>query len=209
MSQILSMDPDVKFLGEKEYTKFLGSKKAPMDCNPNVILLSHALLTDVKFILLSELYARFPGVKIMVHGYNADFRAIAEVLSAGAKGYFVLTSGPDKLLKACRIVREGSIWGPSEAVALMMENAKQRRGLAFLDAGEVIPVNELTILELLKQGMTNKEIANNLGVAEITIKYHLTKLYKRFHVNTRLQLLAYAMANHLISNRDLELHLPR
>jgi DNA-binding NarL/FixJ family response regulator len=62
--------------------------------------------------------------------------------------------------------------------------------------------NEISILKLLQEGSTNKDIARSLGVAEVTIKSHLTKLYRKFGVRSRLELLAYAMTHHLIAEKN-------
>ena len=74
---------------------------------------------------------------------------------------------------------------PSEAVASM---AGQVRSGAVATDG----LNELeqALLRMLAQGMTNKEMAAELGLAEITVKSRLARLYRRFGVRTRTQLLS-------------------
>lgn len=70
---------------------------------------------------------------------------------------------------------------------------------ANASASDLITLYEVSLLKLLQQGLNNKEIARALGVAEVTIKTHLTKLYRKFGVHTRLELLAYAINHHLIA----------
>ena len=68
-------------------------------------------------------------------------------------------------------------------------------------ADEVLSPVEAAILNLLESGFSNKEIAQRLQIAPVTVKSHLTKLYRRFGVRTRLELLAYSVAHHLIPSR--------
>jgi LuxR family maltose regulon positive regulatory protein len=61
-----------------------------------------------------------------------------------------------------------------------------------------LPEDDLTLLQYLHEGLSNKEIASRLQVAEVTVKAKFGKLYKRFGVNMRLQLLAAAMKQGLV-----------
>jgi DNA-binding NarL/FixJ family response regulator len=73
-------------------------------------------------------------------------------------------------------------------------------------AWELISTYDNAILKLLQRGLSNKEIAQSLAVAEVTIKAHLTKLYRKFGVHTRLELLAYAMTHSLIARHAMRSH---
>jgi DNA-binding NarL/FixJ family response regulator len=194
ISQILTSQPGIMLLGEQDHTKIVGLRRAPPDLTPDVVLISHSLTLDYQLSILEHLHQLFPHAHLLVNGYDDTLDAIADVLRAGATGYFVLTSEPPKLLKALAIVDQGHIWAPREAVALMATQEHSQ---------EVITAREISILKLLQDGCTNKEIALALGIAEVTIKSHLTKLYRKFNVRTRLELLAYALHHHLL-NADIE-----
>jgi two-component system response regulator DegU len=198
LSQILESEPGVRFLGADDHTRILALKDPPTDLKPDVVIVSHSLLMDFRLSILDHLRKLFPKSNLLVDGYDRTLNSIAEILRAGASGYFLLTSEPPKLLEALAIVGEGHIWAPREAVALMARNASPD-GPGNLIA-EMVSPTELSILRLLEQGFGNKEIAQKLDIAAVTVKSHLTKLYRRFDVKTRLELLAYAMSHHLIAN---------
>jgi DNA-binding CsgD family transcriptional regulator len=63
---------------------------------------------------------------------------------------------------------------------------------------DVLSPAEAAVLSLLEKGLSNKDIAGRLNIAPVTVKSHLTKLYRRFGVKTRLELLAYAVTNGLL-----------
>jgi DNA-binding NarL/FixJ family response regulator len=66
-----------------------------------------------------------------------------------------------------------------------------------VDVGEFSP-DDLLVLRFLHEGLSNKEIASKLHVAEVTVKARLGRLYRRFGVNTRLQLLSAAIREGLV-----------
>ncbi len=187
-------------MGERDYNRILAFPKPSPDFDPDIVLLSHILLLDFELLLLPRIKSLFPNARILVYGYDGKIETIAQVLAAGATGYFLLTSPPVELMKACTVVYKGLIWAPRDAVAFM-SHAKAPSKDKTLSSKGIITAHELTLLQMLQEGLTNKEIANKLGVAEITIKSHLAKLYRRFKVRSRLQLLSYAIRNNLVPHK--------
>ena len=152
--------------------------------------MSHSLLVELRLITLDRLRELFPNSNVLIYGYERGLDRIAEFLRAGARGYFLLSSEPSNLIKALSVVVRGEIWAPRDAVALLNRVAPQ----------EPMTAVEMAILNFLEGGLSNKEIAQRMGIAAVTVKSHLTKLYRRFGVRTRLELLAYAMAHHLLGD---------
>ncbi len=194
--QILKSDPSITLVGEADHQKILAMRSAP-ELRPDVVIISHSLTLDYQFSILHDLRRLFPDAQLLVEGYDDTLDAIATVLRAGAKGYFHLSSEPPALLAALTVVHKGRIWAPREAIALMIPPVSED---AFSPASGLLTPHARSILSLLQQGLSNKEIARSLGVTEVTIKSHLTKLYRKFGVHTRLELLAYAISHHLITS---------
>ena len=149
----------------------------------DVVLLARALVERE----LDHVRGAHPLIGILAYGDAIGFDEMAQVLALGVNGYFVLSSRQEQLLEAMSVVASRRIWAPREAVALMaqkMSPPPDREERAFLG--------------LLLEGLSNKEIASRIGVAEVTVKARLTRLYKRHGVRTRLQLLGAAIRLHLI-----------
>jgi len=198
ISQILATQSDITFLGDPDYRRILALKSPPAQLKPDVVIVSYSLTLDYQLTLLERLHQLFPEAQLLVDGYDESLEQMASVLRAGAKGYFQLASEPQKLLKALSIVQKGHIWAPREVVGLLIEESAE--GSHHRERLQVVTPHELSILRLLQQGLPNKEIARALGIAEVTVKTHLTKLYRRFGVHTRLELLTYAMRHHILSD---------
>jgi DNA-binding NarL/FixJ family response regulator len=199
---VLKDEAQIKLVDGVDYNRILALRNNPADLDPTVVMLSHALLADFKLSLLAKIKGLFPRANILVHGYEANIDKVAEILIAGAKGYFLLSGQPENLLESLKFVSKGLIWGPPEAIARSLGRLITLKDIKpIATRTDLITVRERTLVSLLAKGLSNKEIANKLGVAEVTVKFHLAKLYKRFKVQTRLQLLTYAIDHDLISGR--------
>jgi len=191
LSQVLKSEAGIRLLGIDDHHKIVTLIDPPPDLKPDVLIVSHSLLLELRLITLDRLRKLFPNSNLLIYGYESGLDRIAEFLRAGAKGYFLLSSEPSNLIKALSVVARGQIWAPRDAVALVNRIAP----------AEPMTAVESAILNFLEDGLSNKEIAQRLGIAAVTVKSHLTKLYRRFSVRTRLELLAYAMNHHLIGDR--------
>jgi DNA-binding NarL/FixJ family response regulator len=202
--QVLRTDGSITVLTERDHKKVLSMRNAPSELDPHVVIVSHSLTFDYQLSVLQHLQTIFPKARILVEGYDDTLDAVANVLRAGARGYFQLSGDPSKLLEALTVVEQGRIWAPREAMVLLITQfSDESAGQPVASASALITAYEAGILKLLQRGLSNKEIAESFGVAEVTIKAHLTKLYRKFSVRTRLELLAYAMTHHLIARKAM------
>jgi DNA-binding NarL/FixJ family response regulator len=191
---------DVNFLNEGDYRRIIALKTAPAELHPNVIMISDRLLVEFDLALLLKIIELFPEAHTLVHGYERNTDRVAEILISGAKGYFALSGNPEQLTECLRLVSRGLIWGPPEAIARSLGRLISLKDTKPITTrADLLSPRERTLVVLLGQGLSNKEIANKLAIAEVTVKFHLAKLYHRFHVQSRLQLLAYAIDRGLIS----------
>jgi DNA-binding NarL/FixJ family response regulator len=160
----------------------------------SIVLVSEASLREDARKSLSSIRTKFPKARILVHGENADETDIAQLLAEGADGYFSLALGEDKLIKAIHVLERGSVWLPEKAVTSVIHRLRSPGAPA-----PTVSSTELSLLHMLDEGLSNKEMASRFGVAEVTVKSRLAKLYRRFDVRTRVQLLSTAMRKGLLS----------
>src|SRR5262245_6402973 len=171
-------------LGDETWSKSLAS----------VVLVSEGAARSDARRSLPAIRRKFPHAKILVHGEQSDPSVIADFVAQGADGYFALSLGEEKLLKAIRVVARGAVWLPEKAVSSIVQRVRSN-GHA---RSEAVRAADHTLLRMLNDGLTNKEMARQLSVAEITIKTRLARLYRRCGVKSRVQLLAFAHRNGLL-----------
>ena len=162
----------------------------------DVVLVSEtAARTDAKRSL-GTIRRKFPRARILVHGEARDPSHIATLIAEGADGYFTLSQGEDKLIKALQVVAGGSVWIPAAAVASIVDAVRFGATVS-----PHLSDDERWMLRMLEQGLSNKEMAQEQDVSEVTIKARFARLYRRFGVNTRVQLLSYAVRNGLLPHQ--------
>jgi two-component system nitrate/nitrite response regulator NarL len=135
------------------------------------------------------LAARAPAVPIVAVSADERPQTIADVLRAGARGYIPKSTGSEVMLGALTLVlRSGGTYVPDVVV---------REGFSRVGAGGLTE-RERQVLSLLVTGHGNKEIADRLGIADSTVRVHVTSILRRFGVRSRTALLTLpAVAEHL------------
>jgi DNA-binding NarL/FixJ family response regulator len=204
MSTILEESGQIEIIGERDFSQFLTIEEPPKGMSsPHVVVVAHRLVIEYGLSVVAHLKALFVDAAVLVHGEHDSLEVSAQLMAAGASGYFVMTDPPGFLPKAVGVVGQGKLWGPREAVALMAQRIIERaqrkpRSIPEKSSSVGVGDDELMILRYLLEGLSNKEIASLLVVAEVTVKARLGRLYRKFGVSTRLQLLSAAIRQGLV-----------
>jgi DNA-binding NarL/FixJ family response regulator len=133
---------------------------------------------------LRELKALLPeGLPIIILSASDDRRNVVQAVNLGAAGFIPKTSSSRVMLSALKLVLAGGVYLPPallEQGGLGDELGQPRHGaLAFLTP------RQRDVMALLGEGKSNKEIARVLGLAEGTVKLHVTAILKGLNVNNR------------------------
>lgn len=197
ITAVLDESGKIAVVGERDYAKILTAETAPEGIpEPRVALVAHRLVVDLGLSVIPHIRDMYPRCSVLIHGEAESLEASAEILAAGGSGYYSLAAPMGYLPNAVLIASNGKLWGPREAVALMAHRVVAQKNGDGKDSGS--NEDELVLLRFLNEGLSNKEIANRLQIAEVTVKARLGKLYKKYGVNTRLQLLSTAMKQGLV-----------
>ena len=156
---------------------------AEVSSAPDVVLMDINLPGMSGIQCVSRLKQMLPEVQIMMLTVYENSDRIFEALAAGASGFLVKNTPPDKLLDAIRDLAAGG--GPmSSHIARKVIQAFQP---SVKDAAsmERLTVREQEVLELLSRGFAYKQIAAELNLGMGTIQTHISRIYKKLHVNSR------------------------
>jgi DNA-binding NarL/FixJ family response regulator len=137
-----------------------------------------------------------PGIRILVTGPGKRDEDILRAVTAGAKGYVAEEAPSETLKKAIREVHAGSVWIPRRIVATYIERTTTRRIPASI-APRISP-REREVLRLIVSGGSNREIAEDLGVTEPTVKAHVAQLLRKLGVPNRTALSIHAITKSLL-----------
>ena len=154
---------------------------------PDVALLDIRLPDQNGVELCREIRSERPGVRCLMFTSYADEDAMVNAIMAGASGYLLKHTTADELVEAIRSVADGhSLLDPEATRALM---ARVTHPPAKPDP-ELSPQQE-RVLELIVDGLSNREIAVRLGLAEKTIKNYVSAILDKLGLRSRTQAALY------------------
>jgi DNA-binding NarL/FixJ family response regulator len=190
------------FLGSREGLEVVGEAgdvddavTAAGSLHPDVVLLDLVLPGGGGVAALPRLLALSPAPRVLVlTSFGADDQALAAV-RAGASGWLGKDVPPSELDAAIRTVhRGGSVLDPAVAPRLLAEVASPST-----DPGlEQLTAREREVLSLLGLGLSNRELAGRLFVAEKTVKTHVSAILAKLQLTDRTQAALYAVHHNLV-----------
>jgi DNA-binding NarL/FixJ family response regulator len=186
----LQQADDIEIVGEAQS----GSQVLPLvgQTHPDLVLLDIRMPGMDGLKCLQLLRERFPKVKAVVLSGIDDPQIIQSVLEAGANAYILKTVDPQDLASAVRQAANGTVFHTLGMPAgASREDAAKEVGLSD---------REVTILKELASGRSNKQIAKQLWLAEQTIKFHLTNIYRKLGVSSRTEAVRSAYERGIVSN---------
>lgn len=165
------------------------------ETQPDLVLLDLRLGGGEEGIDVARgLRERGSTVTILMLSIHDSSRNLREALAAGADGYLLKSvAGPDLAVGIRKAVAGETVIG-QEFVPKLLEDAQRGMSLGTPD----VTKREQEVLELLADGMGNREIAEQLGISARTAQKHLENLFKKFNVHDRTELVAHAFRRGLL-----------
>ncbi|MFC4323718.1 response regulator [Litchfieldia salsa] len=134
---------------------------------------------------------------IILTTYNED-NLMIKALELGAKGYLLKDTGREDLFRTIDSAIRGETLLQPEMMSILLGAQEKRSKNQFSFEAIKLTEKELFILQATAKGFRNKEIAFDMGIAERTVKAHLTNIYNKLGVNTRTEAVAVSIERGLI-----------
>ena len=134
---------------------------------------------------LMSLRAEFPGLAIVVCSASEDQQTMRRVFELGASGFIPKSSGADQIRDAVRKVAEGGIAEPEGYDPRSGDTDAEVSDL--LNRLQTLTPQQVRVLNMLSEGLLNKQIAYELGVSEATVKAHVSAVLLKLNVDSRTQ----------------------
>lgn len=165
---------------------------------PDLLLLDVSMPGTTGLDALRELADRPHGARVLLVTASIDREQIAAALQLGARGIVLKEAASEALLAAIKTVMAGGLWLGDAAVSELMVQAERPRprAVAGRSAFGLTP-REREILDSITAGLSNREIAESLGLSEQTVKHHLSNIFDKTGTSTRLELALFAVRNGL------------
>ena len=163
---------------------------------PEVMLLDLAMPRRQGLETLRELASDARSVRVILLTAAAEKEQIVEALQLGARGVVLKDSATQILLKSIRAVMNGEYWVGRESVSNLVQYLRTlvTPASAFPQRNKYrLTPRELEIIAAVVAGFANKEIAQHFKISEDTVKHHLSNIFDKVGVSSRLELALFAV----------------
>ena len=157
------------------------------ELTPDIVLMDLSMPGTDGVAATRQITAGGSATQVVVLTSFSDRQRILDALDAGAAGFVLKHAKPDELLDAIRAAHEGGSPLDPKAARVLLD--RQRASSA---TPTKMSDREEEVLRLVASGMANKNIARQLGIAERTVKAHLTSIFQRIGVTDRVQAALWA-----------------
>lgn len=170
------------------------------ELKPDVVLMDISMPGRNGLEVTEVLRKEAPDMKVLILSVHGNKNYIGRVIQAGAHGYVSKEAPPEELVRAIEVVNAGE--------AFFSEDVMRTALTEFVvNPGKKAPFSQLTgrereVLIRIAEGLSNKEIADQLNIGVRTIETHRERIMRRLNIHSVAGLTRYALANELISLED-------
>jgi len=185
LREILSRQNDIQIVGETIDLESVNETETEV-----------VVLASVSSVRLSENKATYAILFL-----TDDVESLRSVLTSNARAWGVLSADAteDELVAAVRAVGEGLWVGAPGLVQSLIRLNGRRESLGEESLIEPLTAREKEVIQLMAQGLANKQIALSLGISEHTVKFHLSSLYAKLGISSRTEAVKRGIELGLIS----------
>jgi two-component system nitrate/nitrite response regulator NarL len=161
---------------------------------PDVVLLDLGLEEEHSLKLMTELRARFPRARVIAMDILPDHSDIVEFVKAGGAGFILKNAPLEDYVSTIHAVAGGATVLPAmltKSLFTQIVESTLKKGRSVPDHAIRLTKRELEVVDLISEGMSNKEIAQQLHIATFTVKSHVHNVLEKLELNTRLQIAAF------------------
>ena len=163
---------------------------------PAVVVISAELDDDKRkgFEVARELHASHSETRVVMLLDSSERSQVVEAFRTGARGVFCRSESLMSLARCIQCVSEGQIWANSKELRFILEALGEALPLRVVDTrgAALLSRREVEVVRCVAEGLSNREIAQRLGLTEHTVKNYLFRIFDKLGVSKRVEVVLYA-----------------
>jgi two-component system, NarL family, nitrate/nitrite response regulator NarL len=197
LRRLLEAEPEFVVVGEA--ADGVEAVERTRELAPDILLLDLTMLGVSRMDAMRELSSDRGGLhtKIILLAATMERIQIVQALQMGARGVVTKGTSTQLLMKAIRRVMAGQYWIGREDVGSIIDFIRTIASGPKQPANYGLTKREMEILTTIVAGLSNKQIARKFSLTEDTVKHHLTNMFAKVGVASRLELALFAITNRL------------
>lgn len=190
LRMVFDAEDDFEIVGEAENGRQAVERVAELA--PDVVVMDLLMPVMNGVEATRQIRQTHPGVEVVALTSVLEDRMVIDVVEAGAAGYMLKETRPDDLFEAVRAAARGEVRLDPRAQQRLVREVRSPL------IREPLTEREVEVLRLIAGGATNKSIAQQLDVAEATVKTHVSNLLSKLALKSRTQAALYALREGLV-----------
>jgi DNA-binding NarL/FixJ family response regulator len=191
LAYLLQSVPDYEMLGD--YNNCLDAASITRVYMPDVVLMDIDMPGESGIQGVAKVKEARPQTAVIMYTVFEDDEKLFECLCAGANGYLLKKTPPEKIFEAIReVVEGGAPMSPAIAKKVIGSFQQSKTGNQYN-----LTERELEVLQLLTKGHSTKAIADKLHIGFNTVRSHLKNIYAKLHVNCGKEAIAKVLGDHI------------
>lgn len=195
IKQLLEIEGDIKIIGQaRDGIECLSLLE---EVTPDVLLLDINMPNMNGLEVLDIIKKTDSKVKVLILTIHNEIEYLVKAVNIGVDGYVLKDSNSADLKQAIYSVHNGCTYIQPSLSPYLQESYRKNEEKKAKECN-LITKRELQVLELLSEGLLNKEIAYDLEISEKTVKNHISNIFKKIGVADRTQAAVYAIKNNIV-----------
>lgn len=190
LKMVLGLEPGIEVVGEagngQEALELIPSLQ------PQVVLMDLLMPVMDGVTAIRAIKQQYPDIEVVALTSVLEDRLVIDAVEAGAAGYQLKETGPEDLIDAIRAAAKGEVRLHPKAQKRLLKEVRTP------DMRESLTERETETLRLVARGLSNKDIAKEMDVSEVTIKTHVSSVLSKLNLSSRTQAALFALKEGLV-----------
>ncbi len=164
------------------------------------IMLMDIDMPHMNGLAVTELVRKeFPRIKVLILSMHSNTEYVLRIIQSGAHGYVLKEAATEELVRAINTVHGGEAFFSPEVARVALNQFVRGSGSAGPTPGATLTTREREVLVQIAEGLSNKEIANHLGVGVRTVETHRERIMRKLDIHSVAGLTKYAISKGLVT----------